>query len=408
MANLLVIAIDRFNPRFLGCYGNSWIKTPNLDRLAADSLVFDQFHLRIPELNSFYSDLWGIEAGYGQGNFARLRDQGLATICISDDPKIGEFAALANLDEFVQLDAATGEAPAREMDDTHLAYSLEAAWQTLSSQSQGWCAWLHLASLGTHWDAPLEFRNQYADEDEPEPPTDVIPPNQFLTAEEDELIFGFAQAYAGQMTLLDSCLTKIMEEVICRETNPPIVMVMGTRGISLGEHQRLGVCDQALYGELCRPPLMIRFPHAALHAGRSSVLRQPRDILGEFAAHCTSRHDTEGPAEFADVLRQFRNRSRSHVILQGAHHEGAIRTHGWHLRIPPQVVDVVDGTSASELYAKPDDRWEQNNVASRCGKVVEDLLQLYSYRDHSDAGENPADEAACWAPLDESLESTWH
>ncbi len=40
--NFVVIVSDTFRRDHLGCYGNDWIHTPNLDRLASESLVFDQ------------------------------------------------------------------------------------------------------------------------------------------------------------------------------------------------------------------------------------------------------------------------------------------------------------------------------------------------------------------------------
>jgi hypothetical protein len=39
--NVLFIAVDDLRPE-LGCYGNTVVKTPHLDRLAARSVVFDR------------------------------------------------------------------------------------------------------------------------------------------------------------------------------------------------------------------------------------------------------------------------------------------------------------------------------------------------------------------------------
>jgi arylsulfatase A-like enzyme len=39
--NAVVLSFDRLHLGFLGCYGNSWIVTPNFDRLAAEAAVFD-------------------------------------------------------------------------------------------------------------------------------------------------------------------------------------------------------------------------------------------------------------------------------------------------------------------------------------------------------------------------------
>jgi arylsulfatase A-like enzyme len=40
--NFILIISDTFRRDHLGCYGNTWIHTPNLDRFAAESVVFDR------------------------------------------------------------------------------------------------------------------------------------------------------------------------------------------------------------------------------------------------------------------------------------------------------------------------------------------------------------------------------
>ena len=39
---ILVVELVGCNLAYLGCYGNEWVATPNLDRLAAEAIVFDQ------------------------------------------------------------------------------------------------------------------------------------------------------------------------------------------------------------------------------------------------------------------------------------------------------------------------------------------------------------------------------
>ena len=61
----------------------------------------------------------------------------------------------------------------------------------------------------------------------------------------------------------------------------------------------------------------------------------------------------------------------------GAGGQRAIRTPAWHLRTADE----------PELFAKPDDRWEVNNVASRCRDVVECLQNaLLEYERRLPAG----------------------
>ena len=44
--NLLFIAVDDLRPQ-LGCYGESWMKTPNIDRLAASGLKFTRHYVQV-------------------------------------------------------------------------------------------------------------------------------------------------------------------------------------------------------------------------------------------------------------------------------------------------------------------------------------------------------------------------
>lgn len=40
--NAIIVMMDTLRPDHLGCYGNRWIKTPNLDAFARESMVFDR------------------------------------------------------------------------------------------------------------------------------------------------------------------------------------------------------------------------------------------------------------------------------------------------------------------------------------------------------------------------------
>ena len=42
--NVIFIMNDTFRRDHLGCYGNTWIQTPNLDGFAQHAAVFDQFY----------------------------------------------------------------------------------------------------------------------------------------------------------------------------------------------------------------------------------------------------------------------------------------------------------------------------------------------------------------------------
>ena len=41
---IVVLEASALHLGFLGCYGNDWVATPNLDRLAAEGVVFDRHY----------------------------------------------------------------------------------------------------------------------------------------------------------------------------------------------------------------------------------------------------------------------------------------------------------------------------------------------------------------------------
>ncbi len=58
--NVILIISDTFRRDHLGCYGNQWIRTPNLDALAAQSFVFDNAWVsNFPTLSNRYDVMTG-------------------------------------------------------------------------------------------------------------------------------------------------------------------------------------------------------------------------------------------------------------------------------------------------------------------------------------------------------------
>ncbi|MDP6822883.1 MAG: sulfatase-like hydrolase/transferase [Dehalococcoidia bacterium] len=43
--NVIVLMNDTFRRDHMGAYGNDWIQTPNFDRLASESAVFDRAYI---------------------------------------------------------------------------------------------------------------------------------------------------------------------------------------------------------------------------------------------------------------------------------------------------------------------------------------------------------------------------
>ena len=137
----------------------------------------------------------------------------------------------------------------------------------------------------------------------------------------------------------------------------------------MGEHGRIGPCDEAIYSELVHVPLMMRFPGGLGAAARSQALVEPADLWATLLDFWQIGDRPRSPSG-ASLMPLVRNevamlRDR---LLVGHADQRAIRTPAWFLR----------RAAERELFFKPDDFWEVNNVAQRCQEVVECLEDAMS------------------------------
>ena len=52
--NIIHIGVDTWSTHYLGCYGNTWVRTPALDGLACESFVFDQALIDSPDVSRLH------------------------------------------------------------------------------------------------------------------------------------------------------------------------------------------------------------------------------------------------------------------------------------------------------------------------------------------------------------------
>ena len=195
-------------------------------------------------------------------------------------------------------------------------------------------------------------------------PSDMLPPDH----DPDERL-GIAQSYAGQVTLLDTCLGAMLEflDGQAASRRNAAVAHLGAR-VSLGRARRVGACDDALYRRVGRTcPGCCVFPMRPARPCEARPWSSRSDLWATLLAwwrverRARLAHRQEPDAARA---RQDADALRDRVCLGGGAGR-AIRTPAWYLRAGDE----------PELFAKPDDRWEVNNVVSRCREVVEGLQE---------------------------------
>jgi arylsulfatase A-like enzyme len=384
--NTICLVIDRLHAGCLGPYGNTWVQTPAFNRLAAESFVFDQMSIDTPELERLYRSYWQgwhalcpHEPPEGRRSLiAALREAGVTTAILSDERRVIEHPLAVDFDEFIEIDPSWQPQIADDIEQTHLAKCFAELIDWIPSAREPFFLWTHLASLGTAWDAPLDFRECYRDEEDPPVPTTAEPADRFLPEkfDPDELL-GVSQAYAGQVSLLDGCLDALFEELddsaLGKDT---LLIVTSSRGFPLGEHRRIGPCDESLYGELLHVPLFVRFPDQANASARTQSLVEPADLwasLWQFF-ELGPRPPSPTAVNWLPIVGQEEFAPRhDRLCMAGLKGERAIRTPAWFLRA------AGDG----ELFVKPDDLFEVNDVANRCLEVVEGLQQARVHYEQS-------------------------
>jgi arylsulfatase A-like enzyme len=221
------------------------------------------------------------------------------------------------------------------------------------------------------------MRSQYAEADDPDPPTEAEVPCRALEHNEDpDLLLGITQSYAGQISLMDLCIGALVDALqeAGLEADTTLALV-GTRGLALGEHGQVGPIDDHLHGELVHVPMIIRLPDRSNASDRSHELIQPPDLFPTWLDVLTQQVAPPrlAAADLMPLIRDEETRWRDRIGLVGTDGHCAVRTSAWYLTTG----------SPCRLFAKPDDRWEANDVADRHADLAEELKETLSdYESH--------------------------
>ena len=340
MRNYLCISVDGLQSGMIGAYGNTWIQTPTLDSLACQSALFDRFYASSMDLPAAFTELWQL-----------LPD--CHNILCTDDAEVFLHEKAGLFGEKHRLEPKRRKQPANRIEETQFFRNMATAAGLLRHREKPFFLWTHFKGFRGDWDFPLSYRERYQIDEDPDPYAEVIPPEIAGKNIDPDIRQSAREAYSGGVTVLDEALAGLLafleESGLDKNT---VLLFMSVRGFSLGEHNYIGGNGE-LYGENVHLPLFLRFPDGVFSGFRSQTLLQPADVFNLYSG----RRDGGGDVGFLPE-----EPGEVHPFLRIA--DEVIITPDWFVYQKP---------AGTELYVKPDDRWEVNDVAARCPHVLEQI-----------------------------------
>jgi len=409
---LLVLNVDHLPTHLLGPYGNTSVPTPTLNRWAAAGIVVDAafksgwrdqpLPCRPPDavspLGPATSSPVDLRFSPTTGGHPNWRSND------SDTPANSASAAV------IRIPTPVSHQIAQDWESTGTCRYLEQVVDRLATHGlhPHQRIWLDLPLFSGPWDAPLQWRSFLADDEASEIYTQLQPPQLQRTGRGisgfDELE-GFEPDYrlacehaAGAMVILldhacewlQACLMNI------QNAQPLAILLTAESGLSLGEHFGIGTFPTELWAEETHLPVLLHTDYPDQFPARVAGVQDQSHIVrfwwNRFAPKNATPNDLNHPQTYDRLVNQslqefrslnysmFSSQNRQAVLSVSANNVNC-RTATWSFFWP------ID--NHPQLFVRPDDRSEQNDVATRCRNVVASFLWFLPDIAHA-LGHNPS------------------
>ncbi len=319
----IMILSDTLNRHFLPAYGNTWVQTPNIDRLAKMSVTFDNHwvgsmpcmparrDILTGRLN-FLEKAWGGMEPFDVPVTDLMRTQGVYSHMITDHyhyfhPGGENYHAGFNSWELIrgqELDCYADtleplERPERigrwtpvyaqnkalydkeEDYPTTKTFASGIDWLKRNENADDYFLWLEVFDPHEPFDAPDEYLALYDDDWDGLvynwPRYSFVDPEK---GETPEAIAHLRKRYAAGLTMMDKQLGLLLDELERQGSlEETMIMLTTDHGFMLGEHNCTGKNEFHVWNEQAHLPLIVHMPGHA-HAGeRRNQLTQNIDIM---------------------------------------------------------------------------------------------------------------------------------
>jgi len=353
---VVVVTFDCLPASLLGCYGSEWVETPNFDRLAADSVVFDQ-HLGTDfcpiDSTSILRHAWWTGASIGNGTpfVDNLRSAGVRTCVLSEPALVGEADRLPGDASLIRHIEPRGIAK-QTAGDLPFAQIVDVATDRVAEWSdEPELLWLMSCGLPDEPSAPDDFLDIYADDFDPD----------------DERLFN-----AAYITFLDHCFGKLLNAIAQANQSSVAIIVSAAQGMPASTPEQIEGPKIELSNAITRTPFMICSPDpVALSGNRSAALTQTTDMAATIAELFGVSTSADLPSKsLSPVIRGQVNQHRDELLMQ-LHHTGwqSLRSQTWYFVQDFEADDESNDDDdndevprSSWLFSKPEDVWDCHDV----------------------------------------------
>jgi arylsulfatase A-like enzyme len=433
--NLVLIVSDTFRWDYLGCYGNEWIETPNLDALAKESVLFeDAFAEGLPTLPARRVILTGrriIPFSYHYQHSDKvnltgwhplflqdvtlsevLLEQGYATCFVTDvyhmmkpnknfhrgfeywywvrgveDDRFN-WRDVNAIKEIWEKATSWGNRPddPRHWLVQHL--NGRAQWQSDKDSLVG-----RVMTKAADWVRDYAFDYPFflwADCFDPHEPWDplpeyarkydpdydefkyVFPPGSNKNMSEEEFR-GVKAAYAGEVTMVDKWIGHLLDALSDRDLmDDTLIIFTSDHGCMMGEQGEIHKGADRLRNQVTQVPLLIRHPEGEAAGTRIGGFVQHQDIMPT----ALELLGVEAPERVNGeslwpLAAQGRDSDREQMITAFGFH-ASVRDKKWDY-IAPWTEPPERHGRRTELYDLEDDPQELRNVIEEHPEVAEEM-----------------------------------
>lgn len=436
--NILWIVADTLRWDYVGCYGNDWIKTPNLDKLAGQSTLFlDAYAEGLPTLPArrammtgrpisparyipqpseaiinygwhplFDQDVtaaeWLKDHGYTTAfitdvyhmmkpgkNFHRgfdcwrwIRGQEDDRYALRDRGQVADLLRQMGTEpEAVQADHWIIQHLMNRKDwksdtDTSVAQVMTTAadWLSHYTLAKPFFMWVDCFDPHEPWDPPAEDARLYYPDYE-EQLQAILRPSNVDGLTQHEMAC-IKAAYAGEVTLVDRWIGHLLDALSeCGRAGDTLIVFTSDHGTMMGEQGQLGKGETRLRNQCTKVPLLIRHPDGQGSGQQVSGFVQHTDILPTVLG--IAGLDVPDRVLGKNVWPFDRDDEELHreSIFIGWSRYCSLRASKWNL-IMPMMELREDEELVRELYDLENDPEELNNVIGDYPEVARELADL--------------------------------